>query len=117
MADDDARIARLVRTLVEGGRLDATQTIRLDEECNGSPPVSLPIPTRRRAMLPHLDLGEGDSELRVERLLGRGGMGRVELVRQRSLDREVAVKRPLPEHRSAAAAQALLREGIVTGQL
>src|SRR5262249_58775989 len=50
------------------------------------------------ADLPRLQVtSEADAELVVEGVIGRGGMGVVQLARQRALDREVAVKRPRPE--------------------
>tara|TARA_R110002072_G_scaffold30352_1_gene94833 strand:+ start:1368 stop:1838 length:471 start_codon:yes stop_codon:yes gene_type:complete len=57
--------------------------------------------------------GEG-AEFEVQGLLGQGGMGRVDLARQRSLAREVAVKRA---HGSEDSASALVREGLLTGSL
>lgn len=60
----------------------------------------------------HVD-GEGD-ELRVIGQIGAGGMARVELAEQRSLGREVAVKRPLA---AGADHEALLHEARLTGAL
>jgi len=55
-------------------------------------------------------------DLEIRTLLGEGGMGRVLLARQHSLDREVAVKLLKPTA-SPVDAQALCREAVVTGQL
>lgn len=55
-------------------------------------------------------------DLEILSLLGEGGMGRVFLARQHSLDREVAIK-TLREGASAAHRNALLDEGAITGFL
>ena len=71
------------------------------------------------AGLPQLDVSDDASaQLRVIEKLGAGGMGEVMLARDRTLDREVAVKRLLSKHRGEAwAVDTLLHEGIVTGRL
>lgn len=56
------------------------------------------------------------SDLEVRGLIGEGGMGRVLLARQRSLERDVAVK-TVKSDASDSARNALLAEGVVTGQL
>ena len=58
----------------------------------------------------------GPAEFQVRSTIGEGGMGRVHLVRQRSLDRDVAVKTLKGDLRPSAAA-ALLREARLTGSL
>jgi serine/threonine-protein kinase len=58
----------------------------------------------------------GRPELEVQQVLGEGGMGRVFLARQRSLDREVAIK-TLRDQASPRDYDALLHEGAVTGRL
>jgi serine/threonine-protein kinase len=55
-------------------------------------------------------------DLEVIRTLGEGGMGRVFLARQHSLDREVAVK-TVRDEASDRERQALLAEGAITGHL
>ena len=55
-------------------------------------------------------------DLAIVRTIGEGGMGRVHLARQRSLDREVAVK-TLKEDASPAATAGLFREARLTGAL
>ncbi len=61
--------------------------------------------------------GEPGADLRVLSVLGEGGMGKVLLVQQRSLRREVAVKTLRPGVDDERAAAALLREGAVMGAL
>jgi serine/threonine-protein kinase len=86
---------------------DSTETIRQ------------PLPARRASPgqgLPRIDLGEGaECDLRLIGEIGRGGMGRVDLARQRSLDRDVAIKRVSAPERHAR--EALLSEGRIQGQL
>jgi serine/threonine-protein kinase len=55
-------------------------------------------------------------DLAIVRTIGEGGMGRVHLARQRSLDRDVAVK-TLKENASPAASAGLFREARLTGAL
>ena len=57
-----------------------------------------------------------DADLELRGVLGEGGMGRVVLARQRSMERDVAVKTPLADS-SAATHAALVAEGTLTGQL
>ena len=94
--------------------------------------LAAPAQTERPAVtldsLPHLSIAlDGDArgadslprtrELDVIGLLGEGGMGRVLLGRQRSLDRDVAIKTVKPELRGTTHADALVREGVITGTL
>lgn len=58
-----------------------------------------------------------NADLQIERVLGEGGMGRVELARQHSLQREVAVKRLKPGVFDPHAREMLLQEGVLTGML
>jgi serine/threonine-protein kinase len=60
--------------------------------------------------------GSATTDLELRALLGEGGMGRVELAYQRSLEREVAVK-TTREGASASAAAALVREARIAGTL
>ena len=57
------------------------------------------------------------SDLVVHDVLGTGGMGVVEVARQRSLEREVALKTIRPEKLSNRTIEALLREARLAGQL
>jgi eukaryotic-like serine/threonine-protein kinase len=75
------------------------------------PPISVGEPIGEEAAEPPTG-----PDLVVIGLLGEGGMGRVQLARQRSLQREVAIKRP----RGGASdwdAQILRAEALVTGHL
>jgi serine/threonine-protein kinase len=55
-------------------------------------------------------------DLAIVSTIGEGGMGRVHLARQRSLDRDVAVK-TLKDDAAPAASAALFREARLTGSL
>ncbi|MFO0567556.1 MAG: serine/threonine-protein kinase [Polyangiaceae bacterium] len=57
------------------------------------------------------------ADLEVRGPIGEGGMGVVHAARQRSLDREVALKTLKRTEKSAAATQQLLREAVITGRL
>ncbi|MBI2391959.1 MAG: protein kinase [Deltaproteobacteria bacterium] len=57
------------------------------------------------------------ADLVVARVLGEGGMGVVELAHQRSLQRDVALKRLREDSAPSAHAEALLREATFTGFL
>lgn len=59
----------------------------------------------------------GTAELRMDRTIGRGGMGVVQLALQVPLHREVAVKRVAGANRGSRANLALLREAWITGML
>ena len=73
------------------------------------------------ASLPRLDVrldGDGtNAELEFGALLGSGGMGAVHLARQRSLRREVAVKRLRDGSQPKEGVGALLAEARITGAL
>jgi serine/threonine-protein kinase len=63
---------------------------------------------------------DGSFDARYERrgILGEGGMGQVQLCRDRRMGREVAVKRMLPRHGDDPAARArFIREACIQGQL
>lgn len=81
------------------------------------------------ALLPRLSLSFDDandgaratattrSDLEVKAVIGEGGMGRVHAARQRSLEREVAIKTTKDGAVSGNAVGALLREAVITGSL
>ncbi len=62
-------------------------------------------------------LGVELGDVRIERFLAQGGMGRVYQARQRHPDRAVAVKVMRPGNRSPAALQRFRREAEVLGRL
>jgi eukaryotic-like serine/threonine-protein kinase len=129
-ADDEARFRRradelgLARTL--GLPLDATITART----LAAAPASATQPLITAPDLPHISVdgreaagGEPSSasprsrrDYAITATLGEGGMGRVQLARQRSLDRDVALK-TLKPGAPPALAGALLREARLTGAL
>ncbi len=86
-----------------------------------SPPSSAPD-----LALPQISVDAGDAttaapdapaaEFAIVSTIGEGGMGRVHLARQRSLDRDVALK-TIRRQATPAVAKALLREGRLTGAL
>ena len=72
-----------------------------------------------RESLPRVSFsGAGDGDFELGGLLGEGGMGQVHNALQRSIGREVAIKRIRPVHReNARLVEELLAEARVTGAL
>lgn len=62
-------------------------------------------------------LSRGTSDLKVVRVLGEGGMGRVLLAHQRSLGREIAIKTLKAGDNSPMLVGGLLREARLTGSI
>ncbi len=104
----------LERTLAPGEtirRISFGDTVAAPASEHGLPKISLDLATELSAR----DAITGP-DLAIVRTIGEGGMGRVHLARQRSLDRDVAVK-TLKEDASAAATAGLFREARLTGSL
>ena len=115
------------RRVLSPGRPDGVDTVPLDRTVVGAlpdggassplPPISVDEPTEDS---PTETEGSGPGptlpDLVVLKVLGEGGMGRVQLARQRSLQREVALKRPRPDA-GEREARGLRAEALVTGHL
>lgn len=117
----DQRAISVARTLEARGARDVGMTVRPDD--------SLPAPSSRVGRvgpstlapreLPPMRLaesGNGAVDFELRGLLGEGGMGVVELARQRSLSRDVAVK-SLRAGFGDHAVRGLLAEASFTGYL
>ncbi|MFO0560878.1 MAG: serine/threonine-protein kinase [Polyangiales bacterium] len=97
----------------EASSIELEATIRPDE-------TKSPSSEHRALSLPAMTVGDATSaasELTVTARLGSGGMGAVDLAVQRSLGREVAVKRLLEGVDEPAHAAALVHEARVLGRL
>ncbi|MCA8923516.1 MAG: hypothetical protein KDD82_16995, partial [Planctomycetes bacterium] len=97
--------------------LDGTQSLRATTKTvllDGPGPSELQV-----GELPLLSSASSGatSDLIPTRVLGEGGMGKVELAIQRSLRREVALKSILGEEDDGANAAALMQEALFTGLL
>lgn len=117
IAADFEETMKLLEPQLAGLDPDVTQSVRAFDETtplvDGQGPrtlevVDLPLLSRADS--------EGRTELVTMRLLGEGGMGKVELALQRSLRREVAIKSILDQS-DGTDARALLQEALFTGLL
>jgi hypothetical protein len=119
MSPEEARetiagtLAKLGVAQTDLGNVDSTIGRRVDASAPGAAPLpSISIDT---ASTDEGDTADGDADLMLRGILGRGGMGIVRLAEQRSLRREVAVKRSTKN--DAVAIRALVREARITGGL
>ena len=104
----------IARTLAPGATIRGASfvdTVAAPSSDQGLPHISIDLAKE-------LSSREQDTgpDLAIVRTIGEGGMGRVHLARQRSLDRDVAVK-TLKENASPAATAGLFREARLTGAL
>ena len=128
LAPDPRQIATRIEGLglPRGERVDPRATIRAAAHDVGRGPGNGATPMPRSRELPSISIDltdpspKGDEtegrDLEVLGTLGEGGMGRVYVARQHSLDREVAIKSLHPDA-GEGARLALLHEGAVTGHL
>jgi serine/threonine-protein kinase len=119
--DDAAKLKRRAAELAHtiGLPVGATITARtlMREEAPPAPPAALPrISVDQRDLGAAVPLAPGGRDYTIRATIGEGGMGRVQLARQRSLERDVALKTLKPDA-GPAIAEALLREARLTGSL
>ena len=109
----------LARTLAPELTIRDTRAVTGDAKTIQASPSDAPLP-KISVDLHKDEHGEPtpirSPDLAIVATIGEGGMGRVHLARQRSLDRDVAVK-TLKEGATPAAAIGLLREARLTGSL
>ncbi len=116
---DMSEFAKTIRPEYLQAEVESTLAIALIQPVGRAPKGAAPLPS--------IAIDEGQSEshsrvqqpsdLQVTRRLGAGGMGTVDLAKQQSLQREVAIKRLHPNLTLAQHARALLHEGVVMGRL
>lgn len=82
-----------------------------------STPMSTMVIAPAREALENTGAGQLVADLEPGPIMAKGGSGMIREARQPSLDRMVAIKNLLPDHRGRSAQYALLREAVIAGRL
>jgi tRNA A-37 threonylcarbamoyl transferase component Bud32 len=104
------------RTLAALGDFPPTRSVHPDAATLAAPSIEPRTPTLPQVAI-STEGSEAQADLVALRVIGEGGMGIVELARQRSLDREVAIKRVKNGVANESGVVSLLSEAKTTGAL